>query len=616
MDKEKKTKYREDFCPEASSGKPQERALMNILEDMQKDKKLIENQRKAILNTLEDVQEAQRKLRKRYYELNVLKDLLQELGYTMKIEDIFKRMVKALKQVLPESVNISYVVSPRISGMDPGLLYVHARTPFGKKYLDLVIWNIRMSFKGLPDSLRKKKELERWIKTDFKVKFVEGELDIASESLPHSLFSSSLSVGDDMIGFINVSSEEDSLFSKKDITLVNTILGASAGAILRLSSIFESEEMRIRSLVEGLSDGILMFDESKMVTMINPAARKITGLPSPVFPFSEFSKIFKDIDLDNKADKTLEKGEVVKIGEANLNRLVYEIVVTPVRDCKGNVVGGALVLHDITHLKEVDRMKTEFVSVVSHQLRTPLTAIKLFVEMLSEGDMGKLNKGQRDYMNNIKESTERMIRLVNDLLNISRLETGRLKIEPKPVQLEDFIQGIIDEVRPVAREKDCKIVFKKPAKKMEKVPIDEVLMRQVIHNLVMNAIDYSPVYVLENRKKKAGECDIVVSLKKEPPARIGKKSKDGAILISVKDKGMGIPKEAQAGIFDKFFRAGNAYKMMPEGSGLGLYVSKMIVQASGGEIWFESREGKGTVFYVRIPLKGMIPKKGEKGIAL
>ncbi len=616
MDKETKNKHREDFCPGAPPRKPQEKALMNILEDMQKDKKLIENQRKAILNTLEDVQEAQRKLQKRYLELNVLKDLLQELGYTMKIEDIFKRMVKALKQVLPESVNISYVVSPRISGMSPDLLYVHARTPVGKKYLDLVIWDIRMSFKGLPDSLRKKKELKKWIKTDFRTEFIGGELDTASKTLPHSLFSSSLSVGDDMIGFINVSSSKDSLFSKEDITLVNTILGASAGAILRLSYIFESEEMRIRSLVKGLSDGILMFDENKMVTMINPAAKKITGLSSPVFPFSEFSKIFKTIDLDNKADKTLKEGEVIKIGEANLERFVYEIVITPVRDYKGNIVGGALVLHDITHLKEVDRMKTEFVSVVSHQLRTPLTAIKLFVEMLSDEDAGKLNEGQKDYMNNIKESTERMIQLVNDLLNISRLETGRLKIEPKPVQLEDFIQSIIDEAKPVAREKDCRIIFEKPEKKMEKVPIDEVLMRQVVHNLIMNAIDYSPVYVLEDREKRAGECDVIVSLKKEFPVPGEKGSEDGAILITVKDKGMGIPKEAQAGIFDKFFRAGNAYKMMPEGSGLGLYVSKMIVEASGGKIWFESEEGKGAIFYVRIPLKGMIPKKGEKGIAL
>lgn len=616
MDKKTKTEYREDFCPGAPPRKPQEKALMNILEDMQKDKKLIENQRKAILNTLEDAQESQKKLQKRYSELNVLKDLLQELGYTIKTEDIFKRMVKALKQVLPESVNISYIVSPHISGMSPDLLYVHARTPFGKKYLDLVAWDIRMSFKGLPDSLRKKKELKKWIKTDFKVEFIEGKKDDSSEVVPHSLFSSSLSVGDDMIGFINVSSEEDSLFSKKDITLVNTILGASAGAILRLSYIFESEEARIRSLVKGLSDGILMFDENKMVTMINPAAKKISGLPSPIFPFSEFSKIFKDVDLEDKAGEILGKGEVIKIEEAILSRFVYEIVITPVRDYKGNIVGGALVLHDITHLKEVDRMKTEFVSVVSHQLRTPLTAIKLFVEMLSDEDAGRLNAEQKDYMNNIRESTERMIQLVNDLLNISRLETGRLKIEPKPVQLEDFIQSIIDEAKPVAREKDCRIIFKKPERKMAKVPIDDVLMRQVVHNLIMNAIDYSPFYILENREKREGECDIIVSIKREPPVPGEKGREEGAILISVEDKGMGIPKEARSGIFDKFFRAGNAYKMMPEGSGLGLYVSKMIVEASGGEIWFESEEGKGTIFYVRIPVKGMIPKKGEKGIAL
>ncbi len=622
MDKKPTIETEEGAVLGAPPEKERQKALLNILEDMQKDKELIENQRKAILNTLEDVKQTQEQLQKRYFELNILKDLLQELGFAMKIEDAFRRIIKALKQVLPESASVCYVVSPSIPGMNPKFLYVHGGAPLNKDYLDAVKWSIKMSFKGLPAPLRNREDLKNWIETDFRPEFVAGGIGPDPKALPLSLFNSSLAVGDDMIGFVNVSSSEESLFTQKDITLANTILGAGAGSILRLSYIIQSEEMRIRSLVDGLSNGVIVFNKEKRATMINPAARKITGLSAETFNFSDFSKLFKGVDFESKITETLKEGKPSRIDEVDLGRFVYEAVVTPVRDYRKNIVGGALVLHDITHLEEVNRMKTEFVSVVSHQLRTPLTAIKLFTEMLADEEIGELNAQQADYMGNVQESTERMIRLVNDLLNISRLETGRLKIELEPVQMEDFIFDIINEAAPLAKEKDCGIIFKKPAEKLEKIPIDPVLMRQVVHNLIMNAIQYSPVYILEDRDKRDGECDVVVALEKEKAGSTrekapagGKKWGEDTILISVKDKGLGIPEESRDRIFEKFFRAGNAYKLRPEGSGLGLYVVKMIVEASGGEIWFESEEGRGTIFYVRIPVKGMTPKKGVKGIA-
>lgn len=234
--------------------------------------------------------------------------------------------------------------------------------------------------------------------------------------------------------------------------------------------------------------------------------------------------------------------------------------------------------------EQIDKMKTEFISVASHQLRTPLTAIKLFIEMLANEEVGELNEKQKIYIIDVQQSTERMIKLVNDLLNVARLETGRLKIEPSLTQFEDFIQNIIEANNVLAKANSCKITFKKPKKKLKKIPLDPKLMHQVIHNIIINAIEYSP-----------SKSTVLVNLER----------KKGNIKICISNQGPAIPKDEQARIFEKFYRGPSVQKIKTEGSGLGLYISKMIVEALGGKIWFKSpiKGKKGVKFCVTIPIK-------------
>lgn len=366
----------------------------------------------------------------------------------------------------------------------------------------------------------------------------------------------------------------------------------------------EMEKARIDAAVQNLTDGLASFDENGKALSVNPKMTALTGLPTEAFYLEEFAKLLKGVDVYAKIKLAFLKRQSVHIEEVTLiGRFVYELFFTPVIDPQDRIIGSLILLHDITHLKEIDRMKTEFVSVASHQLRTPLTAIKLFVEMLLDGGVGDLKIEQRQYVENVQHSTERMIRLVNDLLNVSRLETGRLKIEPKPVQFINFIKDIIDEaIMSVAMREEKtsfeeykgRVIFEKPEVELPDIFIDPSLMRQVIHNLLTNALKYSL------KKSK-----VTIKLEK----------KDSGYLISVKDKGIGIPKDVQPRVFEKFFRSDNAMKTEAEGSGLGLYVAKMIIEAFGGKIWFESEEGKGTVFYVSLPAKGMKAKEGELGIA-
>lgn len=271
---------------------------------------------------------------------------------------------------------------------------------------------------------------------------------------------------------------------------------------------------------------------------------------------------------------------------------IYKITHGVFQDVSGKTLVIEVFL-DVTKEHAVERMKTEFVSVASHQLRTPLTAIKLFAEILQSGESGNLSKTQKDYLENIYKSTERMVQLVNELLNVSRLETGRLTVTPVPARLDDLIDDIIKEVSSLAESKHCVVIFHKPKEKLEPIPIDLSLLRQIIGNLIGNAIVYS-----EPGKK----CNVAVSLEQVK----------SNMLITVADQGVGIPKDEQPRIFEKFFRASNAVRAEASGTGLGLYITKTIVDGFGGKIWFESEVGRGSTFYVTIPISGMRTKEGER----
>ena len=246
-----------------------------------------------------------------------------------------------------------------------------------------------------------------------------------------------------------------------------------------------------------------------------------------------------------------------------------------------------------SQLKELDEAKDEFISMASHQLRTPLTTVKGYVSMLDEGDFGELTKDQKKSVELALDGSNRMARLIDDLLNVSRMEAGKFYIDATKVDLLQMVDQEVSLLHTLANSKKVKLVFNKPKHKIPIMNLDDNKTRQVIMNLVDNAIHYT------EPPKGGGMVEVSLDMR------------DDHIEFSVKDNGIGVPKDQQDRLFTKMFRAKNAKEVRPDGTGLGLFLVKRVVEDQGGKVVFESKPGKGSLFGFTMPIHNSI-KVDEK----
>lgn len=344
------------------------------------------------------------------------------------------------------------------------------------------------------------------------------------------------------------------------------------------------ERNKTMTIIENLNDGVILLNKNNQVEIINSPALEVLnikregvlGIPfANLLDKEELAEIKKAI-IDEKDHKKIK--DIYREEFSTLKDRHVEITSVLLRD-ELEEKGFLIVIHDVTKEKLVERMKTEFVSVAAHQLRTPLSAIKWTVRMILDGDVGSINEEQKELLEKTYISNERMIRLINDLLNVSRIEEGRLLYNQEEVQIEDVLEGVVNASQEILRNKNIKLKVEK--KELPKVIIDKEKMGLVIQNLLENAVKYT---------HQGGK--IKISLDND----------EKNVIFKIEDSGVGIPKDQQDRIFTKFFRAENVTRMETDGTGLGLYTTKNIIQAHKGEIWFESEENKGTTFYFKIPI--------------
>jgi len=362
----------------------------------------------------------------------------------------------------------------------------------------------------------------------------------------------------------------------------------------------EQEKDRLDTILYSIGDGVFVIDKDYKITIFNQIASDISGFSAEEATGKRYDEILKFVfEKDKKVNdefikRVFETGEMSGLSNHTLiirkdgSEVSVDDSAAPLRDTDGNIIGCVVVFRDVTKERLVDQMKTDFISVASHQLQTPLTGIRWLTEAFAKKE--KLTERGKEYILGIQNTTKNLSALISLLLNASRIEGGSVSVTPKEFDLVAFINEEKREWMPLSIKNKVDLSFEDCPEEMI-VFTDENILRNIFQSLISNAIEYT---------KEGGK--VSVSLMR------GK----GTFTLIFKDTGIGIPKEDQPKIFSKFVRGSNAQAWKTNGTGLGLFTTKHSAGILGGKIWFESEENVGSTFYIELPIKAKAVEGAKK----
>jgi len=418
--------------------------------------------------------------------------------------------------------------------------------------------------------------------------FLEEQPSIGS-LLAVPLFASSR-----VIGVLCCLSPQSGAFSDDSARLLLT-LGSQAALAIEKAMLYRAtleDKVKIEAIINTINDGILVMDNSGRLTMANPAVRQLLGIGQEDFgtPVSSlFERMTYHWRLKEHSISELlvqaSAGAVSVRDELTVDldgQLFFQVFAIPLLDREGLSVGTVMLLHEITDLVRLDRLKSDFISIVSHELKTPLTSIRGFVKLLAAQRVGEVNEKQKHYLEIVEKQAESLTALINDLLDLSRIESGAMEVRLEPISLRELIDEVVLQMRGQASEKSIKVEVSVPLD-LPSVLGDHDRLRQVFFNLLDNAIKFTGEggRVLISASPLGGEC-----------------------LVRVEDNGVGIPPSDLERVFEKFYQVESSMTRQRGGTGLGLAITKQLVKAHGGDIWVRSQLGEGSVFFVKLRTAG------------
>src|SRR4051812_48502485 len=336
----------------------------------------------------------------------------------------------------------------------------------------------------------------------------------------------------------------------------------------------ERVEAQRQALFNSMAEGFLLLDRNGRIQTINQSLRDFFGLEGDVRG-KPIMEVFRSHELMDLWEQVQKEGQFrrVELEFPGKNARSFEASAAVLPGRSGGIDGGVFIFHDMTRIKQLENTRREFVANVSHELRTPLTLIKGFVETLLDGAKNNPDANER-FLKTIDKHTDRLTFLIEDLLTISRLESGQVVLNQQPIQLRDFAQHILDDLQSRATER--KVIFHNEIPENIEVLADADRLQQVLFNLIDNAIKYG---------------------RSEGSVWINARVEDGMIEVCVRDNGPGIPPESVDRVFERFYRVDKARSREQGGTGLGLAIVKHIIQSHHGEVWLKSEVGQGSAFY-------------------
>jgi signal transduction histidine kinase len=517
-------------------------------------------------------QRLSQELKQRLFELSVLYDISNSISYSLDYDIILRFIMDSLHKVVDYDLCLSLIV---LEQENKAKMAIRASHKVNRQVVEEVK---RKAIEAL-SNFRGASFTESEIVIDLK-----GEIS-EDNQLPgriKSSFDVPLFVRDRAVGILNVASTKNISYSDDEIKLFYTIASQAQAAIERLQAILAAEKSKMQAMVEGMSEGVVMFDELDHLVIFNNAGKIILGYPGVTVSTGSLLEYLCSLGLFQSLEDIKQEEKFPRVKELYLEKPYPHIAHSEaiyMRDSEGKPLGMVILLRDVTREREIDQMKNEFVSLVSHELRTPLTAIKGAMDNILDGIVGEITPLQKDCMEIIKRNIDRLGRLIADLLDISRIEAGKIQLSKQPVDLA-FIIGETLQLFQETTKANGLILKSSVAPDLPRVEADADKITQVITNLVGNAVKFTPA---------GGRINV------------GASREEGFVRVDVVDTGSGIPPQEVGKIFDKFYQVARLDGQQKKGTGLGLTICKGIIEKHGGKIWAESEMGKGSKFSFILP---------------
>lgn len=547
---------------------------------------------------LTDIATREREIGRRVYEISILKEIGERIGYSLNVQNIIDIITGSLGKLLTYSVAAYMTLEP-----EKTIFRCHLEESVSRSFIRDVASRMLASLAALTG-----RDCAA-LPTD---EFLSGTIIAETGETPvRSYFNIPLVINEKVVGLITVASQASGLYREDEMTILYKITAQASVAVSRLAAVIEEQEKKLSSMIESMADGVVMIDPEYRILAINPAAKHMLSLAHApdITIFELVSALAGKVDLREKLTDSLKKNILIAEKELYLTDRVLQMLVSPVQSKTGQVFGSVVLFHDVTKEKELERLREDFTAMMVHELRSPLNGIKSMIELLRDEQVKAKKETYDEFTKLIYHSSSTMLELVNDLLDVAKLESGKFDIILEEGNLEEVLRDRLSYFSTLAKDKGVSLGLEVPHP-LSHTRFDPRRISQVLNNLLSNAIKFTTsggrviVQALPHQREKVfpdevGEARLSWRYRSDTVPALPRAD---VVFVAVTDTGRGIPPDGLAKLFSKFQQLSALRKSHEKGTGLGLVIAKGIVEAHNGKIGVVSEEGKGSTFWFTLPL--------------
>lgn len=508
--------------------------------------------------------------RQRTYQISILKEIQDRIGYSLNVEEVIDIVTGSLKNLFPYSAASSIVVKE-----DKLIFKTYIEESVSPGFIGQVKKSMLASISALIPN----------IPTNIEERVSGVPLDEDNKLELSSFFHIPFIVNNKVVGLINVSSTKPNLYKEEEMTILYQITGQASNALSKLRQVLDTEESKLTSMVGSLADGVFMVDGKNELLIINEAAKEFLNIEKDNVIFTDIlNSMAGKFDLIGKITDSVTSKKSIEEKEVLMGEKTFQIFITPVFNSKESeeqtVVGASILIHDITIEKNLSKIKEDFTNMMVHELRAPLTAIKDSSELMLENENVGSDENKQ-LLHIIDSQTKMLLEQIGSILDAAKIEAGRFVIQKSPNDLNRLIIDVVDAFTPQAKKKNVELNSYVP-KTLPDLNFDKIRVNQVLNNLISNSLKFTP---------SGGKITVLGEINTD------------SVTVSVTDTGMGISEEDQKDLFSKFYQIRKTpAELAKGGTGLGLYIVKGIVEAHGGFVTVDSTPGQGTTISITLPL--------------